>query len=153
LLGDWLKKNFSGWEAWIIFRRPPAAQVARSQGQPPHSAVQRPDRNPLSAVQNRCGDDAAGQIVSGFCLKVILYAHSVPPPQRHPQRRCRGSPQLLSGRDFGEHGSGKSSIMPLSLGAPMPDVDHLAVEYGGEEAALKAASERSGRCRAIRGWR
>jgi hypothetical protein len=43
--------------------------------------------------------------------------------------------------DFGEQGSGKSSIIPLSLGAPMPDDAHLAVEYGGEEAALKAAAE------------
>jgi hypothetical protein len=43
--------------------------------------------------------------------------------------------------DFAEHGSGKSSIIPLSLGAPMPDDDHLTVKYGGEEAALKAAAE------------
>jgi hypothetical protein len=43
--------------------------------------------------------------------------------------------------DFGEQGSGRSSIIPLSLGAPMPDDDHLAVECGGEEAALKAAAE------------
>ena len=43
--------------------------------------------------------------------------------------------------DFGQHGSGKSSIIPLSLGAPMPDDDHLLVKYGGEEAALKAAAE------------
>lgn len=43
--------------------------------------------------------------------------------------------------DFGQHGSGKSSIIPLSLGAPMPDDDHLTVKYGGEEAALKAAAE------------
>lgn len=43
--------------------------------------------------------------------------------------------------DFGPHGSGKASIVPLSLGAPMPDDDHLAVKYGGEEAALKAAAE------------
>ena len=43
--------------------------------------------------------------------------------------------------DFGQHGSGKSSIIPLSLGAPMPDDDHLVVTYGGEEAALKAAAE------------
>jgi hypothetical protein len=43
--------------------------------------------------------------------------------------------------DFSAQGSGKSSIIPLSLGAPMPDDDHLAVEYGGEEAALKAAAE------------
>ena len=43
--------------------------------------------------------------------------------------------------DFGASGSGKSSIIPLSLGAPMPDEDHLVVEYGDEEAALKAAAE------------
>jgi hypothetical protein len=43
--------------------------------------------------------------------------------------------------DFSEHGSGKSSIIPLSLGAPMPDDDHLMVKYGGEEAALKVAAE------------
>ena len=43
--------------------------------------------------------------------------------------------------DFGEHGSGIASIIPLSLGAPMPDDDHLTVKYGGEEAALKAAAE------------
>ena len=43
--------------------------------------------------------------------------------------------------DFGSSGSGKSSIIPLSLGAPMPDDDHLTVKYGGEEMALKAAAE------------
>lgn len=43
--------------------------------------------------------------------------------------------------DFGQHGGGKSSIIPLSMGAPMPDDDHLAVESGGEAAALKAAAE------------
>ena len=43
--------------------------------------------------------------------------------------------------DFGEQGSGISSIVPLSLGAPMPDDDHMAVKYGGEEMALKAAAE------------
>ncbi|MHB1051520.1 MAG: hypothetical protein ACYCZT_00415 [Thiobacillus sp.] len=43
--------------------------------------------------------------------------------------------------DFGEHGSGISSIIPLSLGAPMPDDDRLMVKYGGEETALKAAAE------------
>ena len=43
--------------------------------------------------------------------------------------------------DFGVHGSGIASIIPLSLGAPMPDDDHLTVKYGGEEAALKAAAE------------
>ena len=43
--------------------------------------------------------------------------------------------------DFGTSGSGKSSIIPLSLGAPMPDDDHLTVKYGGEEATLKTAAE------------
>lgn len=43
--------------------------------------------------------------------------------------------------DFGAHGSGIPSIIPLSLGAPMPDDDQLAVKTGGEEAALKAAAE------------
>jgi ABC-type molybdate transport system ATPase subunit len=43
--------------------------------------------------------------------------------------------------DFGSSGSGKASIIPMSIGAPMPDDDHLAVKYGGEEAALKAAAE------------
>ena len=43
--------------------------------------------------------------------------------------------------DFGQHGSGKASIIPMSMGAPMPDDDHLTVETGGEEAALKAAAE------------
>jgi hypothetical protein len=43
--------------------------------------------------------------------------------------------------DFGEHSGGKSSIIPLSLDAPIPDDDHLTVETGGEEAALKVAVE------------
>jgi len=43
--------------------------------------------------------------------------------------------------DFGASGSGKSSVIPLSLGAPMPEEDHLVVEHGGEAAALKAAAE------------
>ena len=43
--------------------------------------------------------------------------------------------------DFGQHGGGKSSIIPLSMGAPMPDDDHLTMKTGGEEAALKAAAE------------
>lgn len=43
--------------------------------------------------------------------------------------------------DFGAHGSGTASIVPMSLGAPMPEGDHLQVKYGGEEAALKAAAE------------
>jgi hypothetical protein len=43
--------------------------------------------------------------------------------------------------DFGSHGSGKASIIPMSIGAPMPDDDHLEVRYGGEEQALTAAAE------------
>ena len=43
--------------------------------------------------------------------------------------------------DFGGRSRGKPSIVPLSLGAPMPDDDQLVVEYAGEEAALKAAAE------------
>ena len=43
--------------------------------------------------------------------------------------------------DFGSSGSGKSSIIPMSMGAPMPDDEHLTVKTGGEEAALKAAAE------------
>jgi hypothetical protein len=43
--------------------------------------------------------------------------------------------------DFASLGSGKASIIPMSIGAPMPDDDHLEVKYGGEEAALKAAAE------------
>lgn len=43
--------------------------------------------------------------------------------------------------DFGAHGSGIASIIPLSLGAPMPGDDSMAVKYGGEEMALKAAAD------------
>jgi hypothetical protein len=43
--------------------------------------------------------------------------------------------------DFGASGSGKASIIPMSIGAPMPDDEHLMVKTGGEEAALKAAAE------------
>ncbi len=43
--------------------------------------------------------------------------------------------------DFGATGSGMVSIIPMSLGAPIPDDDHLAVEYASEEDALKAAAE------------
>ncbi|MGB9128519.1 MAG: hypothetical protein WCB97_02630 [Thiobacillus sp.] len=43
--------------------------------------------------------------------------------------------------DFGSSGSGRSSIIPMSMGAPMPDDAHLTVKTGGEEAALKAAAE------------
>ena len=38
--------------------------------------------------------------------------------------------------DFGEAGSGKVSIIPMSLGAPMPDDDCLDVKYEDENAAL-----------------
>lgn len=43
--------------------------------------------------------------------------------------------------DFAWSGSGKSSIIPMSTGAPMPDGEHLTVKCGGEEVALKAAAE------------
>jgi hypothetical protein len=43
--------------------------------------------------------------------------------------------------DFGASGSGTVSIIPMSLGAPMPDDDHLDVKYDNEDAALKAAAE------------
>lgn len=43
--------------------------------------------------------------------------------------------------DFAASGSGKASIIPMSIGAPMPDDEHLSVAHGGEEAALKAAAE------------
>lgn len=43
--------------------------------------------------------------------------------------------------DFADHGGGTSSIVPMSADAPMPEHDHLAVKYGGEEGALKAAAE------------
>lgn len=43
--------------------------------------------------------------------------------------------------DFAASGSGKASIIPMSIGAPMPDEDHLSVQHGGEDAALKAAAD------------
>jgi len=43
--------------------------------------------------------------------------------------------------DFSSSGSGKASIIPMSMGAPIPDDGHLTVKTGGEEAALKAATE------------
>ncbi len=43
--------------------------------------------------------------------------------------------------DFDEHGSGTPAVIPLSLGAPMPDDECLRVSQGGEEAALNAAVE------------
>jgi hypothetical protein len=44
--------------------------------------------------------------------------------------------------DFAPHGGGRASIIPMSLGAPMPDEDQFDVKYGGEEGALKEAAER-----------
>jgi hypothetical protein len=43
--------------------------------------------------------------------------------------------------DFGASGNGTVSIIPMSLGAPMPDDDRPAVKYASEEDALKAAAE------------
>jgi hypothetical protein len=43
--------------------------------------------------------------------------------------------------DFGAADSGTVSVIPMSLGAPMPDDDRLAVKYASEEDALKAAAE------------
>lgn len=43
--------------------------------------------------------------------------------------------------DFDVSGSGTVSVIPMSLGAPMPDDDQLAVKYASEEDALKAAAE------------
>ena len=43
--------------------------------------------------------------------------------------------------DFAEvRGQGKASIIPLSVGAPMPDAEHLTVK-GGENEALIAAAD------------
>lgn len=43
--------------------------------------------------------------------------------------------------DFADvRGQGKASIIPLSVGAPMPDSDHLTVK-GGENEALMAAAD------------
>lgn len=44
--------------------------------------------------------------------------------------------------DFAPHGGGRASIIPMSLGAPMPDEDQFEVTRGGEEGALKEAAER-----------
>jgi len=41
--------------------------------------------------------------------------------------------------DFGDLEGGTPSIVPLSLGAPVPDDDHLTVKAGGEKGALKVA--------------
>jgi hypothetical protein len=43
--------------------------------------------------------------------------------------------------DFAPHGAGRASIIPMSLGAPMPEADQFDVKYGGEEGALKEAAE------------
>lgn len=43
--------------------------------------------------------------------------------------------------DFADvRGQGNASIIPLSVGAPMPDAEHLAVK-GGENEALMAAAD------------
>ena len=43
--------------------------------------------------------------------------------------------------DFGASASGRASIIPLSMGAPIPEDGQLIVNEGGETAALKAAVE------------
>ena len=43
--------------------------------------------------------------------------------------------------DFGSSASGRASIVPLSMGAPMPEDDRLTVTAGGEAAALTTAAE------------
>ncbi len=43
--------------------------------------------------------------------------------------------------DFADvRGQGKASIIPLSVGAPMPDAGHLTVK-GGENEAMMAAAD------------
>jgi hypothetical protein len=43
--------------------------------------------------------------------------------------------------DYAEvRGQGKASVIPLSVGAPMPDAEHLTVK-GGENEALMAAAD------------
>lgn len=43
--------------------------------------------------------------------------------------------------DFGSSASGRASIVPLSMGAPMPEDVKLTVNAGGEAGALSAAAE------------
>jgi ABC-type thiamine transport system ATPase subunit len=43
--------------------------------------------------------------------------------------------------DFGASGSGRASIIPLSMGAPIPEDGCLMVTEGGETTALKVALE------------
>jgi hypothetical protein len=43
--------------------------------------------------------------------------------------------------DFNGHEGGATSVIPTTLGAPIPDADDLTVETGGESAALKIAIE------------
>ena len=43
--------------------------------------------------------------------------------------------------DFGASISGRASVVPLSMGAPLPEDDGLTVDTGGEAAALTAAAE------------
>lgn len=33
-------------------------------------------------------------------------------------------------------GRGRASVIPMSVGAPMPECDHVEVDQGGEELAL-----------------
>ena len=43
--------------------------------------------------------------------------------------------------DFGAYAGGASAVIPLTLGAPIPDAARLTVKAGGETAALKVAVE------------
>jgi hypothetical protein len=43
--------------------------------------------------------------------------------------------------DFGAHAGGTSAVIPMTLGAPIPDEARLTVKAGGEAAALKVAVE------------
>jgi hypothetical protein len=51
---------------------------------------------------------------------------------------CRGY-YLVA--DFGAHAGGTSTVIPLTLGASIPDAARLTVKSGGEAAALKIAVE------------
>jgi hypothetical protein len=43
--------------------------------------------------------------------------------------------------DFDAHAGGTSAVIPMALGAPIPDEARLTVNAGGEAAALKIAVE------------
>ena len=43
--------------------------------------------------------------------------------------------------DFGSSAGGRASVVPLSMGAPLPEDDGLTVRTGGEAVALTAAAE------------